>query len=776
MVWLPSGVALAAMLAWGTAVWPAVMLGGAAVGLGSGWGLVASLVTGAAASLEAAMAAFLLVRLGFDARIARLREAMLFVAVALGCALIGAAVEYAPTILHPRDPAGQPMTWWFAWIGHALGVLLLTPVLLRSGGRHHGSLGVARIAELLVLTGATVGLSLAVFTAMGDAHMFNPMSYALFPLLLWAVLRLGPGQAGAMLLLIALVAAWGTARGNGPFALAVAEASAGSLYLYLSVATVATLALTSTIAERARVADVLAAREQQYRELVETMNEGVIAVDMNGRVRFANGPFARMVGTAVEPLVGQTMSKLIHGGLIDWSAHNAPGGETLDSFDAQLLRADGSRLEVSVSPRVVRDEFNRSSGWLAVIADIAERRRTDDVLRWIARATAPLTGVALLRELMRHTSVAFRMSCAFVAECVNQPVTRVRVLACWRAGAFAPTTEYDLASTPCEQTLQGCRVICIRDQLEQRFPRERGAGVRGYLGLPIKDSDGGRVIGHIAFLSECPMDEAIQSSPLFQILTSRAAAELRRLRAEEQARQHLQQLAQVSRALALGEMGSAIAHELNQPLAAVVTYAHACRRLIDAGRGGEEVQRAMQQTADQAERAGQILRRLRGFLATGTTAAAPADLGSLIHEIVDLAQPEVRQRRVELHVELESGVLPVNVDGIQVQQVILNLLRNAIEATAASGEPQRWVKLTARRSDDGVEVAVVDNGPGVPPALAERIFEPFFTTKTEGTGIGLSISRSIAEAHGGRLRLQAAPFGGACFTFWLPGLEDRHAG
>lgn len=775
MIWLPSGVALAAMLSWGMGMWPAVALGGTAMGLLSGSGPAAALAAGAAASAEALAATLVLARLGFDARSVRLREAMLFVATALGCALVGAAATYAVQMLGTNAPADRHVTWWIGWIGHALGMLLLTPLLLRSGSHGHPALSAGRQVELLVLATATCGLALAVFTAMGDPRMFNPMSYALFPLLLWTVLRFGPRQAAAMLLLIALVAAWGTAGGNGPFALAGPEASAGSLYLYLSVATVATLALTSSIAERTRVAEALAASEQQYRELVETMNEGVIAIDANAGVRFANGPFACMAGAPVESLLGQPVARLIQTDRADWPRRPDSNDDASRSFDAQLVRADGTRLEISVSPRVVHDEFRHPSGWLAVIADIAERRRTDDILRWIARATAPLTGEVLLRELMRHLAGAFHLECAFIAECANQPVTRMRVLACWRGSGFAAPSEYDLAGTPCESTIAAGRVSCVADRLEQRFPSERGAGARGYLGVPIMDSDGARVIGHVAFLSTGPMDESIVSSPLFQILTSRAAAELRRQRAEDQARQHLQQLAQVSRALALGEMGSAIAHELNQPLAAVVTYAHACRRLLDSGHDEQEVKRAMERIAVQAERAGQILRRLRGFLATGAAAAAPADLGALTHEIIDLAQPEARQRRVELQVDLQPGLPPVNVDGIQVQQVILNLVRNAIEATAASDTPHRWVRLMAKRSLDGVEVAVADNGPGVPPALAERVFEPFFTTKSEGTGIGLSISRSIAEAHGGRLSLQAATAGGACFSFWLPCLGSRDA-
>jgi len=767
LLWLPSGLALAALLAGGIRLWPAVAVSGIALGLGLGMSAGASLLFGLAGTLEVLAGAAVLQRLDFDARFARLRDALMFSGVAFGSALIGGTLEYG-ALLEGLSAGDRQTAWWVCWLGRTLGTLLVVP-LLQGSLRPPSRLPQGwRLLELLAMVVATGGLSLAVFTAMGDPHMFNPMSYALFPLLLWGVLRFEAREASALLLLTALVAAWGTAGGNGPFALVVREASLGSLYLYLSVASVAALALAASIAERTGVAEALASSERQYRELVETMNEGVIALDAEGRVRFANGPFSRMVGSTPEALTGRSVVSLLGEGGRAWPLSPDPAHDAQPSFEAQLQRAHGAPIQVSVSPRAIRDEANRVSGWLAVVADISERRRTDDMLRWIARATAPLTGEAFFRELMRHMASAFNFKYAFITECVNYPVTRLRTLACWDGDGFVPNVEYDLAGTPCEETVSGCRVSCIDDHLEDRFPGKKGRGVKGYLGVPIMDTAGERIIGHVAFLSASPMDEAVLASPLFQILTSRAGAELRRKRAEELGRQHLQQLAQVSRALALGEMGSAIAHELNQPLASVATYAQACRRMMEAGETGDEVQRGMERIAAQAERAGEILRRLRGFLASGGSATARADLGNLVSEIMDLAQPEARQRGVELRIHLAPGLPPVRVDGIQIQQVVLNLVRNAIEATAGSDAPTRVVTLEARVEGAGVEVAVSDTGPGVRAELAERVFEPFFTTKEDGTGIGLAISRSIAEAHGGRLRIENGAEGGAKFVFWLP--------
>ena len=573
----------------------------------------------------------------------------------------------------------------------------------------------------------------------------------------------------------AFVAAWGTAGGNGPFALSAREASLGSLYLYLSVAGIGALALSASIAERTGVAGALAASERQYRELVETMNEGVIALDTRGRVRFVSKAFGRMAGAAPDALIGRPAVALLGEGARAWGAGIDSAKDALPSFETLLMGDGATKLEVSVSPRAMRDDAGRVTGWLAVVADISERRRTDDMLRWIARATAPLTGEAFFRELMRHMASAFGFKYAFITECVSYPATRLRTLACWKEMDFTPNREYDLAGTPCEETIRGRRAYCVRDGIGDRYPADQGLGVQGYLGVPITDSAGDRIIGHVAFLSESPMDEAVLASPLFQILTSRAGAELRRKHAEEQGRQHLQQLAQVSRALALGEMGSAIAHELNQPLAAIANYAHASRRRMKSGEGMSEVTSALERIAAQAERAGEILRRLRGFLTGGGATPSVADLDVLVAEILDLAQPEARQRGVELRMQLARDLALVRVDAIQVQQVVLNLVRNAVEASAAANGERREVTLATGASQGGVEIAVTDTGPGVPEELSERIFEPFFTTKTDGTGIGLTISRSIAQAHGGRLRIERPRDGGARFVLWLPCAEDANA-
>jgi two-component system sensor histidine kinase TtrS len=283
------------------------------------------------------------------------------------------------------------------------------------------------------------------------------------------------------------------------------------------------------------------------------------------------------------------------------------------------------------------------------------------------------------------------------------------------------------------------------------------------------------VIGHLAFFDDRPRARNVLDNPAFRILASRAGVELLRKRAEEQARRHLDQLAHVTRLSSMGEMASAIAHEVNQPLTAVVNYCQACVRLLRAGRADAgELASSMGEAAAQAERASEIIRHLRSFVRKDEAALAPVALNHLVQEVVRLMRPDARQSGVDIAVELADDLPPVLADGIQIQQVLITLTRNAIEAIAAAGAAVREVRVRTRSGADGtVEVSVADTGPGFDDELAAKLFQPFVTTKAEGMGIGLSISRSIVEAHGGRIWASATPGAGARFHVALPASAER---
>ena len=232
------------------------------------------------------------------------------------------------------------------------------------------------------------------------------------------------------------------------------------------------------------------------------------------------------------------------------------------------------------------------------------------------------------------------------------------------------------------------------------------------------------------------------------------------------------ELIHVSRLTAMGEMAATLAHELNQPLAAISNYLRGSKRLLETGGDAPPVaavQDALAKGAEQALRAGQIIRRLRDFVSRGETDRRVERVVRLVEEASALALVGARERGVRVELAVDPRVDLVLVDRVQVQQVLVNLFRNAMDAMQDS--PRRELRITVEPAQGGmVEVAVADTGPGLSEEVAAKLFLPFVTTKPQGMGVGLSISRSIVEAHGGRLWMEPNPAeqSGAVFRFTLP--------
>ncbi len=253
-------------------------------------------------------------------------------------------------------------------------------------------------------------------------------------------------------------------------------------------------------------------------------------------------------------------------------------------------------------------------------------------------------------------------------------------------------------------------------------------------------------------------------------------------RHETQARLHELQaeLAHMSRFTAMGEMASTLAHELNQPLTAVATYLNGCARLLDRGAGADlaMLRDGIERAAEQALRAGQIIRRLREFVARGETERRRESLPKLVEEASALALVGERESGVRVDFVFAPECRAVIADKVQVQQVLLNLIRNAMEAMRES-ERRELVVSTVPAMEGMVRISVADTGPGIAPHIMAQLFQPFVTTKSYGMGVGLSVSRTIVEAHGGRLWAEPNPGGGAVFFFTLPCVgqagADSHA-
>jgi two-component system sensor kinase FixL len=307
----------------------------------------------------------------------------------------------------------------------------------------------------------------------------------------------------------------------------------------------------------------------------------------------------------------------------------------------------------------------------------------------------------------------------------------------------------------------------------------------GYLGRYLSTGErriigiGRVVVGERKDGSTFPMELSVgeMSSSNRRFFTGFIRDLTERQRTEARLQELQTELVHISRLTAMGEMASALAHELNQPLSAIANYMKGARRLLE-GRSDEDatlIRDAMEKAAEQSLRAGQIIRRLRDFVSRGESERRIESVKKLVEEASALALVGAKEHGVRVRFQIDPGHDLVLVDKVQIQQVLLNLIRNAIEAMEES--ERRDLMIASRYCDDDmVEVSVSDSGPGIAPEIASQLFQPFVTTKRYGMGVGLSISRSIIEGHGGQISVEQNAGGGTIFRFTMPGVTSEDLG
>lgn len=233
------------------------------------------------------------------------------------------------------------------------------------------------------------------------------------------------------------------------------------------------------------------------------------------------------------------------------------------------------------------------------------------------------------------------------------------------------------------------------------------------------------------------------------------------------------EMLRVGRLTDMGQVAAGLAHELNQPLTAILNYTNAC---LDAAeeRGDSEMKSILAKVAEQATRAGNIIRRLRSFVEKRGPNRSNEDIAHTVDEAIRLGQINAEERGIKMRIAIERGLPAVMIDRIQIQQVLINLLKNAAEAMEQSNRRELTVAI-GRAGPDLLQVSVADSGPGISEDVRDRLFKPFVSDKANGMGMGLSICRGIVEAHGGRLWLEANPGGGSIFRFNIP-TDEKNGG
>lgn len=406
----------------------------------------------------------------------------------------------------------------------------------------------------------------------------------------------------------------------------------------------------------------------------------------------------------------------------------------------------------------------------------------DDLLRWIQEATAPVTGRAYFRSLTQRLAQSLGVRAALITECLDESGRWVRTLAYWADNDFAEDIAFDVRGTPCEDILHGGAFFFLPSGLEEYYPgwaAEEG-GLRSGVGISVNAPDDGRLIGHIAVFHDQELHDHRIVESIFRIIAARAGAELQRLqtesalrRSEARAQDHLRELAHLSRVASMGEMASALTHELRQPLTAIHTYCKAAGRLLesddpDLSRARETLQRASQR----AEQAAELITHLRNYVQPLSERYRSEDPRQLLQDTCRLLRPECDSRGVALTLDVPDTLPAVEMDRVQIQQVIVNLAYNGLQAIeTVSGTRDGSLRIEASAPEgERLAVSIIDNGDGIPEEIAERIFEPFVTGRNQGMGIGLSLCQSIIHYHGGELGFTTDSHG-TRFSFTLPAAD-----
>ncbi len=512
-----------------------------------------------------------------------------------------------------------------------------------------------------------------------------------------------------------------------------------------AITSVAMLQLRRHAQHRAQTEEQLRAAYAFRLAMSQSLITGLRAVDLEGRITFVNAAFCRMTGFNEEELVGlkppypywppEEFAALQNTIDLALAGKAPPGG-----FEMRIMRKNGERFYARLYFSPLIDTQGRQIGWMASMNDITEPRRARlELERAHERFETVIDGL----DSAVHVAASDSGEILFANR------------------AFQNIFGFDAVGRDSAVVTEACRP----DPGElSRDPRSLKPD-----DLPCELFDGEvrhRLSGHWYHLHE----RAIRWVDGRTVIVQIAADITDRKRIDEVAKQQQKRLDQTSRLITMGEMASSLAHELNQPLSAIANYCAGCVKRMQAGNyRNEDLLAAMQKASDQAERAGKIIRRMRDMVKKGEPHRQAIGLPELIDETRAFADIEAQRSSTQLLIDLPDNLPRVFVDRIMIEQVLLNLIKNGIEAMSELPTEQRRLQISARSRDSrSVEVIVADRGHGLADEDIERIFTPFFTTKPDGMGIGLPICRSIVEFHQGRLWVERRREGGSAFHFTLP--------
>jgi two-component system sensor kinase FixL len=474
--------------------------------------------------------------------------------------------------------------------------------------------------------------------------------------------------------------------------------------------------------------------------IADSSDDAIIGKDLNGVVTSWNKAAETMFGYAADEIIGRPITAIIPPERIEEEAtilDRIRRGERTIHLETNRRRKDGRLIPVSLTVSPIHDDRGSVIGASKIARDLSEAHRVNQELQ---------RREAMLRSILDTVPDALIV--------INERGT---------IQTFSTAAERMFGFSPDEVVGRNVSMLMpapYREAHDGYVARYLSTGERHIIGI------GRIVVGQRKDGSTFPMELSVGevNQPGMRLFTGFVRDLTERQDRERRLDELRSELVHISRLNELGQMALALAHEVNQPLTAMTNYLSGIRRLLTAG-NQRGAQQAMDRIAEQADRARQIIQRLRDFVKKGETDRRVENLARTIEEASALALVGIQGLKLNIHVE--SDAAEAVIDKIQIQQVLINLMRNAAEAMAASA--RRELTITASRTGDKVAISVADTGPGLPASVRARLFQPFVTTKPTGMGVGLSVCRTIVESHGGELRAEDAPAGGTVFHFTVLG-------
>jgi PAS domain S-box-containing protein len=640
-------------------------------------------------------------------------------------------------------------SYWEVWrarfTSNILAALIIVPLIVTWATRIHTLRGLRPLQQLevLLIVFALAGISFLILDN-GDSGVEKAFLYLPLPFLLWATVRFGGLGASTAIAMVAVSAILGAVHGQGPFSEASTHQNALSIQLFLIVMGLPLLFLAALVEERTRAGTKLRESEERYREIVESQTELVCRYLPDTTLTFVNDAYCRFFGRARNELIGRRFLELIpqatRESVISNLASLTANRPTI-THEHQVVMPDGSigwqewTNHALVSPEGHIGELQ------AIGRDITERVR-------VARA---------LQE--REERISLATESASLGLWVYQPETNTVWMSEKGREIYGLSSEEPLSP----ESLVRCVPADERDMVRDAFAAKRLESNALEIEHRIQKPNGqvswvitrGRFLydeqGRLVELIGATIDVTAQKQTALELQT------------------HREDIAHLGRIAAMGEIAVSLAHELTQPLTGIMGNADAGRRLLRKAKPDlGEIRDILSDIKSDVSRARGVVQGIRAMGKKGKTVRVPVQLNDVIRKVERLVKPEAHLHGCEIRTSLDSGLPEILGDSDELQQVLINLVVNSLDAMRQTPVHERRVTVSTAWIGRQIQVSVQDRGLGITEEAQTQLFEKFFTTKPKGLGMGLAITRSIIHAHGGTISGTNAPGGGAVFSFVLP--------